>query len=86
MPPLESSSECDSNVDSEVSSHSLHYQTGWLLYLLLPYLSQIVIRPPVTVPIRFVHIRSYFFFFFFSLLHPCIPQGDDVTVGSRALN
>ncbi|XP_033225599.1 cyclic AMP-responsive element-binding protein 1 isoform X5 [Belonocnema kinseyi] len=24
---LESSSECDSNVDSEVSSHSLHYQT-----------------------------------------------------------
>ncbi|XP_076170440.1 cyclic-AMP response element binding protein B isoform X6 [Ptiloglossa arizonensis] len=27
MPPLESSSECDSNVDSEVSSHSLHYQT-----------------------------------------------------------
>ncbi|XP_011879904.1 PREDICTED: cyclic AMP response element-binding protein B-like isoform X8 [Vollenhovia emeryi] len=26
--PLESSSECDSNVDSEVSSHSLHYQTG----------------------------------------------------------
>lgn len=35
LPPLESSSECDSNVDSEVSSHSLHYQTGWLLYLLL---------------------------------------------------
>lgn len=30
LPPLESSSECDSNVDSEVSSHSLHYQTGWL--------------------------------------------------------
>ncbi|XP_072764685.1 cyclic AMP response element-binding protein B isoform X9 [Anoplolepis gracilipes] len=28
LPPLESSSECDSNVDSEVSSHSLHYQTG----------------------------------------------------------
>ncbi|XP_024944540.1 cyclic AMP-responsive element-binding protein 1 isoform X2 [Cephus cinctus] len=27
LPPLESSSECDSNVDSEVSSHSLHYQT-----------------------------------------------------------
>ncbi|XP_076286600.1 cyclic-AMP response element binding protein B isoform X3 [Lasioglossum baleicum] len=27
FPPLESSSECDSNVDSEVSSHSLHYQT-----------------------------------------------------------
>ncbi|KAG7187747.1 hypothetical protein KM043_016794 [Ampulex compressa] len=25
--PLESSSECDSNMDSEVSSHSLHYQT-----------------------------------------------------------
>ncbi|XP_014615429.1 PREDICTED: cyclic AMP-responsive element-binding protein 1 isoform X5 [Polistes canadensis] len=27
LPPIESSSECDSNVDSEVSSHSLHYQT-----------------------------------------------------------
>ncbi|XP_011879903.1 PREDICTED: cyclic AMP response element-binding protein B-like isoform X7 [Vollenhovia emeryi] len=27
--PLESSSECDSNVDSEVSSHSLHYQTAY---------------------------------------------------------
>ncbi|XP_076248386.1 cyclic-AMP response element binding protein B isoform X2 [Calliopsis andreniformis] len=27
LPPLESSSECDSNMDSEVSSHSLHYQT-----------------------------------------------------------
>ncbi|XP_058794146.1 cyclic AMP-responsive element-binding protein 1-like isoform X1 [Phymastichus coffea] len=27
LPHLESSSECDSNVDSEVSSHSLHYQT-----------------------------------------------------------
>ncbi|XP_033225604.1 cyclic AMP response element-binding protein B isoform X10 [Belonocnema kinseyi] len=26
---LESSSECDSNVDSEVSSHSLHYQTAY---------------------------------------------------------
>ncbi|KOX81330.1 Cyclic AMP-responsive element-binding protein 1 [Melipona quadrifasciata] len=32
LPPLESSSECDSNVDSEVSSHSLHYQTGWLFF------------------------------------------------------
>ncbi|KAL0107839.1 hypothetical protein PUN28_014840 [Cardiocondyla obscurior] len=29
LPPLESSSECDSNVDSEVSSHSLHYQTAY---------------------------------------------------------
>lgn len=34
---LESSSECDSNVDSEVSSHSLHYQTGWLFFLLYIY-------------------------------------------------
>jgi len=38
LPPLESSSECDSNVDSEVSSHSLHYQTGWLFYLPFTYL------------------------------------------------
>ncbi|XP_011309000.1 cyclic AMP response element-binding protein B isoform X8 [Fopius arisanus] len=28
LPPLESSLECDSNVDSDMSSHSLHYQTG----------------------------------------------------------
>ncbi|XP_011308994.1 cyclic AMP-responsive element-binding protein 1 isoform X2 [Fopius arisanus] len=27
LPPLESSLECDSNVDSDMSSHSLHYQT-----------------------------------------------------------
>ncbi|KAJ8687406.1 hypothetical protein QAD02_023200 [Eretmocerus hayati] len=27
IPKFESSSECDSNLDSEVSSHSLHYQT-----------------------------------------------------------
>ncbi|XP_043273860.1 cyclic AMP response element-binding protein B isoform X10 [Venturia canescens] len=28
LPPIESSLECDSNVDSDMSSHSLHYQTG----------------------------------------------------------
>lgn len=28
LPTLESSLECDSNVDSDMSSHSLHYQTG----------------------------------------------------------
>nr|ACI03620.1 CREB7 isoform protein [Cotesia glomerata]ACI03629.1 CREB7 isoform protein [Cotesia rubecula] len=28
LPPLESSLECDSNVDSDMSSHSLQYQTG----------------------------------------------------------
>ncbi|XP_043273854.1 cyclic AMP-responsive element-binding protein 1 isoform X5 [Venturia canescens] len=27
LPPIESSLECDSNVDSDMSSHSLHYQT-----------------------------------------------------------
>ncbi|OAD62056.1 Cyclic AMP-responsive element-binding protein 1 [Eufriesea mexicana] len=35
LPPLESSSECDSNVDSEVSSHSLHYQTVKDIYVQL---------------------------------------------------
>ncbi|XP_011308999.1 cyclic AMP response element-binding protein B isoform X7 [Fopius arisanus] len=29
LPPLESSLECDSNVDSDMSSHSLHYQTDY---------------------------------------------------------
>jgi len=29
LPPIESSLECDSNVDSDMSSHSLHYQTAY---------------------------------------------------------
>lgn len=64
LPPLESSSECDSNVDSEVSSHSLHYQTGWLLYLPFTYLSWLYYVPQA------VHIRSSYI-----LLH---TEGDDV--------